>query len=208
MSNKMVKCKACNADMAKSAKACPACGAKNKKPIFKKWWFWAIIVVILIAIIGGGGEDDEPKKVGETEPAAPSQSEMVQTEFGVGEIVEMSNIRVTMTEVKESDGSEYNRPDEGNVFVGCFFEIENDSASEINVSSILCFEAYVDDYSIDESFSACLEFDGDTLDGTVASGKKMKGCICYELPADYQTLEIHFTPDYWSGKDITFVANT
>ena len=58
MSEKMTKCKSCGNDIASSAKACPNCGAKNSKPIFKKWWFWVIIVVLLIAIIGAAGGDD------------------------------------------------------------------------------------------------------------------------------------------------------
>lgn len=52
MSSKMQKCKACGNEIASSAKQCPQCGAKNSKPIFKKWWFW-VIVVIFIAIIAG-----------------------------------------------------------------------------------------------------------------------------------------------------------
>lgn len=51
---KMVTCKSCGNEIASSAKACPNCGAKNKKPIFKKWWFW-VLVVIVIAIIGSSG---------------------------------------------------------------------------------------------------------------------------------------------------------
>lgn len=59
MSEKMTKCKSCGNDLASSAKNCPNCGAKNKKPIFKKWWFWLIIVIVLIGIISasGGGDD-------------------------------------------------------------------------------------------------------------------------------------------------------
>lgn len=58
MSEKMTKCKSCGNDIASSAKNCPGCGAKNKKPIFKKWWFWLIIVLVLIVIIGTTGGDD------------------------------------------------------------------------------------------------------------------------------------------------------
>ena len=43
-------------------------------------------------------------------------------------------------------------------------------------------------------------------DGTVAPGKKMNGVIGYEVPADWKELEIKFTPDFWSNKDISFVA--
>ncbi len=59
MSEKMTKCKFCGNDLASNAKSCPSCGAKNKKPIFKKWWFWLIIVILLVGLISatGGGDD-------------------------------------------------------------------------------------------------------------------------------------------------------
>lgn len=56
--SKMKKCKTCGTDIAANAKVCPSCGAKNKKPIYKKWWFWAIIAVILIAALASGGDKD------------------------------------------------------------------------------------------------------------------------------------------------------
>ena len=58
MSNKMIECKTCGKEIAKSAKRCPGCGAKQKKPIFKRWWFWVIVVVLIIGI-GSGGESKE-----------------------------------------------------------------------------------------------------------------------------------------------------
>lgn len=51
MKNKIIKCKSCGADIASSAKHCPSCGAKNKKPIYKRVWFWILMVILLIAII-------------------------------------------------------------------------------------------------------------------------------------------------------------
>ncbi|MDR0838438.1 MAG: hypothetical protein LBN99_02205, partial [Oscillospiraceae bacterium] len=61
--NAMVQCAVCGQEIAKSAAACPHCGAKNKKPIFKKWWFWAVIIVI-VGIIGTatqGGDAQQPQ---------------------------------------------------------------------------------------------------------------------------------------------------
>lgn len=45
---KMIKCATCGADIASNAKSCPNCGAKNKKPVYKKPWL--IILVFLIAV--------------------------------------------------------------------------------------------------------------------------------------------------------------
>lgn len=56
-----VACKVCGAEIAKSAKACPSCGAKLKKPIYKRAWF-IILCILLIGGIGSnlGGNDSTP----------------------------------------------------------------------------------------------------------------------------------------------------
>ena len=74
MSNKIKQCKVCGKDIATSAKVCPYCGAKNKKPIYKRWWFILLVVLIVLSIIGSLGETDTgtptdtPAKVEEKEP--------------------------------------------------------------------------------------------------------------------------------------------
>ena len=84
---KMKKCASCGAEIATSAKTCPQCGAKNKKPIFKKWWFWVIIVIVLgSAAMGGSGSDEqasEESKVTEenTEVNETENDDNVPTEY-------------------------------------------------------------------------------------------------------------------------------
>ncbi len=64
---KMTTCKACGAQMAKSAKTCPNCGAKNKKPIYKRWWLWVLVVLVLLFVIAvSGSDDDQPTSAGTT----------------------------------------------------------------------------------------------------------------------------------------------
>ena len=53
--SKMINCKSCGAEIAVSAKSCPKCGAKNKKPIWKRWWVWILAVIILFVAIGSIG---------------------------------------------------------------------------------------------------------------------------------------------------------
>ena len=57
MAQKLIDCKACGDKISSSAKTCPHCGAKNSKPIFKKWWFWAIIIVAFISIVSSTSSD-------------------------------------------------------------------------------------------------------------------------------------------------------
>ena len=52
-------CKKCGAEITDAkAKCCTGCGAKLKKPIFRKWWFWVLIIVgvIIIGSATGTGE--------------------------------------------------------------------------------------------------------------------------------------------------------
>lgn len=208
MSEKMYECKTCKQQIARSAKVCPHCGAKNKKvnPLL----VGIIGLVALIIIISAAGGNDEPVKVGEnTTPAttAATDSQAEKNTFTVGEIAELRDVQVSLVGVTESTGSSFNTPNEGNVFVLCEFEITNNSKEEVTVSSMLSFEAYCDDYTCSYSLGALMEKGNkNQLDGTVAAGKKLKGVIGYEVAEDWSELEIHFTPDFWSGKDIIFIA--
>ena len=214
---KLKNCKVCEAEVAKSAKTCPHCGAKIKKghPIL----IGVLVFFFLVAIIGSSGDGDEPKKIETSTPTQNVETTPTQTEkepelekenksaFYVGETAELKGVSVTLTSVTESTGSTYNTPTDGNVFVLCEFEIANDSDKEITVSSMMSFEAYCDDYTCTFSLGALMEKGNkNQLDGTVAAGKKFNGVVGYEVPTDWQELEIVFTPDLWSGKDITFIA--
>lgn len=206
--NKMKQCKACGKLIAKSAKVCPKCGEKQKKkhPILGA--FLIILGVLIIAAAIGGNSEKGPKKVGDL---SSSQSDPVKDQdpesstFGVGEKVELNDIIVTLNSVTESTGKQFLEPSEGNVYLLCEFTIENNSKKELNISSILCFDGYVDDYSTSFSITAQSASDKGQLDGTIAVGKKMNGAIGYEVLTDWHEIEIHFTPDFWTGKDIIFL---
>ncbi len=187
MSEKLCACKACGQQIAAKAKTCPHCGARNKKsnPIL----LVVIVLVVVVAIIAaaGGGGDDKT--------------------YDVGDTAKKNDLAVTLVNVTESTGSEYNEPTDGNVFVLCEFEIVNNSDSEVTVSSLMSFEAYCDDYNCSLSFSALMEAaDKNQLDGTIAPGKKLNGVIGYEVSKDWKELELHFTPDVLSDKEIVFIA--
>lgn len=210
MSEKLIECKSCGETIAKSAKVCPHCGARQKK---SKWWIFVIVAILLIAAIANSGGSDTPKKVSNsntsesaTSSAKSESTKPTQTEFGVGDKVELNNIVVTLKNATISDGKDFYTPEAGNEFVICEFEIENNSTSDIGISSIMSFDAYVDDYSTNMSLTAQLCSDKSQLDGTVAAGKKMNGVIGYEVAKGWKTLEIKFTPNFWSSKDITFIV--
>ena len=185
----------------------------------------ALIISGLWLIIGVSnmGNSDKPKKVEnskntvietdnnseevKTKDSEPEKSEDENKEiaFKKGEIAELNGVQVALTDYKESTGSDFNTPTVGNVFLMAEFEISNNTEKELAISSVMSFDAYADDYSLNYSFSALMEKDGNQLDGTIAAGKKMKGWIGWEVPQDYQNVEIHFTDNVWSNNKFVFL---
>lgn len=180
--------------------------------------FWLLI------FFAGMGRSDNPKKLENTNASvnieanddfqqtpentidsSKTESKNKDSIFKKGEVAELNDIQVTLTDFVESDGGEWSTPSEGNIFLRAEFEISNNSKEELTVSSIMSFDAYADDYSLDYSFSAIMEIEKSQLDGPIAPGKKMKGWIGWEVPEDYQNVEIHFTDNVWSDNKFIFL---
>lgn len=206
------QCKHCKSEIPYDAKVCPVCRKKQGAP---GCLIVVLVVVVLmvIAALAGGGESNTPQKVESTSSTSQaasqsSEAQPEQTVFTVGDTVELNGVKTTLLSAEEYPGKQYMMPTDGNVFLVCQFEIENDSSEEINVSSMVSFNAYCDDYSVSLSITGeMLEDSWKSLDGTVAPGKKINGVIAYEVPQDWQKMEISYTPSYWSGHDVQFEIN-
>jgi len=170
----MVPCKTCGTLLAKTAKRCPGCGAKIKKPFYKKWWVWAIVAVVLIGAIGGGGG---------------SKKEITDVEGGEGgskkEIVNQNDTETVLESEKESETKAVSDETtvqeqvlfdhEGVVITAKEYEtdliwgdklnilIENTSDNSVGVG---CSALIVNNYMISDLFSE-----------TVAAGKKVNTSI-------------------------------
>lgn len=200
-----------------------------KKAFYKKWWFW-VIVVLVIGAIGSAGETDEvnerstqtEQSVVETVTSAPkeentepAQNEQVEepnvesakTTYSVGDTAVAKSYKITVEslEVIESD-NQFAQPDEGNEFVEVSLLIENLSEVELIVSSVY-FDAYVDDFTINEDLSARVASKQESMNGTVGSGKKIKGSLCYQVPENWTELEIKVDLGYSSKNEIILLFN-
>ena len=88
---KMTICNSCGAEIASSAKSCPHCGAKVKKPIFKRVWFWILIVLVVggIAAAGSGGSDKSSTETATSETSGQQEQEKIEyTPVSVEELLE------------------------------------------------------------------------------------------------------------------------
>ena len=213
------QCKYCKTEIPADAKICPNCKKRQRPGGCLIAVLVVVVVVIVLAVVGGSSSDagtvvnDTPPATESTAPTASSQQPEVtqapQEEpvvYGVGDTAQCDGVEVTLQTMEQNAGQDYLYPEEGNVFVALQFEIVNNSDADLSVSSMLSFEAYCDDYSINQSLTGASLYPDSTLDGTVAVGKKLGGTIVYEVPADWQQLDVSFAPSVWVDQAVNFVV--
>lgn len=128
------------------------------------------------------------------------------TTFNIGDTAVFKDLKISAIRFEESYGDDFFYPDYGNIYLGINFEIENISNTTQTISSILFFDAYVDDVKCEYSFMAESAFGG-TLDGELSPGKKLIGYYAVEVPEEWQKLELEFSSDFLSDNKAKFVIN-
>ncbi|MBR3099907.1 MAG: DUF4352 domain-containing protein [Clostridia bacterium] len=125
-----------------------------------------------------------------------------------GETAVVGDYEITMTNLLESKGSQYGKPDKGNVFVIAEFSIKNNSKEDLDISSIMCFSAEADGTTYSLSFTAdtVAMFSGMIqFDMSIAPGKTGTGIVGYEVPEKWKELRITVTPDFFSSEKAAFL---
>lgn len=204
---------------------------KVKKPFYKKVWFWVVVVLVVgIAACSGGSSNEEPKKTGsvetekkqedtssadveteteeaeeaeaETDQQEPVEEEPVDNTFAVGDIVETDDLKISFLSAEEyvSD-NQFMQPADGKVYYRMEFEFENIGNTDQSVSSMLDWNCYADSYAADQTWVG-----EDTLDATISPGKKAKGAIYYEVPADAAEITLEYETSFWTEDKIIFVV--
>ena len=167
----------------------------------RKLFCCLLAVVMLLAFIGC--TSDAPTK--ETGVGGNTTSAVKKEDtFGLNDTAVFKDLKFTATEIKQTNGVEFFEPEEGNVFVGVKFTIENTSNEEQTISSILLFEGYVDDVKCEYSISAACAFE-ETLDGSLAPGKKLIGWYALEVPEGWKTIELNVQSNWLSNSSANFV---
>ncbi|WP_207733524.1 DUF4352 domain-containing protein [Romboutsia sp. 1001285H_161024_C4] len=186
---KLINCKSCGNEIASNAKACPKCGAKNSKPFYKKIWFWVLVVIIIAAIAGSGS--NKPKLVSEDKPIVTKEEKSNKEEvFNIGDTIELDKFKITVNEVKTTNGSDFIKPQEGNEFLYVDATVENISDKEQTVSSVLMFKVVDKDGRAMKQ--TIVENANGQLDGTIGPGRKITGEYVVEVPKDATGLELQF----------------
>lgn len=190
----------------------------KKKKSKVKWIVIAVLAVIIIGIAASGGDSDEPKKTGEVtteksksdgdvagtggDDAQEATTEAPNNIFHVGDVVETSTLKITYYSAEEyKTDNEFMQPKEGNIYYRMEFEFENIGDSDETISSMLCWNCYADGYVMDMAYIG-----DDEIDATLSPGKKVRGAVYYEVPADSKEIELEFEANFLSEKKIVFIV--
>lgn len=150
--------------------------------------------------------DNSPKKETNSDYVSEETAKKAEKEdFGLNDTAVFENLKVTATKLETSNGKDFFKPSDGNVFVGVNFEIENISEETQSVSSLLLFDVYADDVKCGYSVSSNVVFGDGTLDGEISPGKKLIGWYAVEVPQDWQQLEFEVKSDWLSNTKAKFV---
>lgn len=156
----------------------------------------ALFTVIIFAIFAIASVDDNSNQ------SQPGNAQ--EKIYSLNETAELPNIKITANEIKKSKGTEFFKPDEGKIFVGVKFTIENISDKDQTISTILLFDVYADDVKCDYSVSAAVTFSEGTLDGTVSPGKKLIGYYAVEVPENTSVLDFGIKSSWLSSDKVKF----
>ena len=200
----------------------------NVRKVFAKFHVGILVVLGLYvffgSLIGVGirkvvGEKKESTKVVEaiqTEVEEPTKEEVVETPvveeevtFTLGDTVINEDYTVTLESARIiTDYDEYNTPNENCEFLELCFVVENKADDELFVYDYK-LETYVDDFVVEanDNVDAILASGEELLSATLASGKKVRGVLCYELSKDWSELEIIFDLDYGDDNEGTLVLS-
>lgn len=195
----------------------------QQKKSKKKLIIVAVVVVLILAAAFGSSKDDDKKET-TTSPQTNEQTQATKKDdapqeetenekkvFNVGEPAELEGVSVCVKKAEISKGNDWGKPSKGNQFVFLKILVENKSDKDITISSIASFDAYCDDYKLEDSSEALLALSVDKkrhpLDGTVASGKKLDGYLYFEVPKKWENIELHYTDNIWFGDKVIFSIN-
>lgn len=210
MDNKQTICKACGAEVSTASAKCPACGAKIRKPIFKKWWFWAILVIVCIVIATSGndtGDSNVPNGDGNISASDNGTTEENKTTeatkdvYYVGDTVMDGNTKIVfMSSGVYTEENQFLEAGEGKEYIFLQFAFENTSDKTDTSISSFSFECYADGYAVDQYYGG-----EDTLSATLSAGRATTGYIYFEVPTDAQVIEVEYETNIFTDKKIKFI---
>jgi hypothetical protein len=178
--------------------------------IGNKFYIILAVSTLFLATIACGTTSNTGEKVGEvnqaTVPAESPKSTDVpisaevassptpsKTVFTVGDVITLEDQNIVLNSIAFTNG-----------VLKANFTIDNPGSSDVNVSSMMSFSAKSDDGTVlEQDIFDC----GTSMDGRVLPGDKLRGDICYKLPAA-GLFKLYYTSDLLSSNPVVWSFDT
>lgn len=203
---KMINCKTCGNEIASSAKICPSCGAKNKKPIYKKWWVWLIAIIVVALIAGGGNSSNNGTTLNDTTSNQETTNKEVKEFYLIGEEVRLGDNILIVNSIEKSNGSEWDKPKDGYEFVIVNVTIKNGGSSEVSYNPY-DFKMQNSKGQITDQAFTIIDTDTSLSSGDLAAGGEVSGTIAFEQPTGDEALVLRYKSNIFSNKEIKVKLN-
>lgn len=152
-------------------------------------------LVILFALIAcGDAASNSGAVVTGTATSAPAAQH-----FKIGQVVKVGDTwAVTVNSIKKSQGDEFSKPGNGNMFLVVNVTVHNISAKEQDISSVVNFKLK-DSEGTEAQIGILTTGTSPAPDGKVAAGDKDKGDLVYEVSASQKSFTLAFESDILSS---------
>lgn len=148
-------------------------------------------------------EEIDPQKVDKSvETTGNEESAPKTTTYAIGDTVKAKDVEYTLNGVRESQGNEFIKPDEGKVYYLIDLTIENKGSETYGVSSLMNFKL-VDGEGVSYDVAIGADTNG-SLDGEVMAGRKMKGELAFEIPKAAKGLELEVKHNIMTSGSIIY----
>lgn len=136
------------------------------------------------------------------ETEAQKQEDAQGEIYHVGDVIETKYDKLTYLSCDPDfkPSSEFFQPDSGNKLVRLEFEYENVGKSDQSIS-FYSFTGYADGYKVEPWY-----FENDDISGTISSGKKVKGAVYFEVPADAGEVTVEYDLNFWTSDKVVFAV--
>lgn len=163
-----------------------------------------IAILCLVSILSACTGDTSPSV--DSDLVSQDSNVIEKDSYGVGETATTKNYKITAESLNYiTSDNQFIQPAEGKKFIEAVLLIENISDAELNISSLINFDAYLDDLAIDMDLMGQTVSKNQTMDGTIASGKKLRGSLCYQVPENWSELEINVNLNLFSDKEVVLL---
>lgn len=145
--------------------------------------------------------EDTSKDEKDTEDTSESEEVSKEEEFYIGDEITMGEYVLTVDKVKQSSGTEYDKPKKGSEYLIVSVTIKNNGEDEISYNpynfSVQNGEGQVNDIAF-----TTVNTDTSLSSGELVGGGSVSGTLAFEVPKNDKKLLLRYQPDFLSDKEI------